>query len=147
MKKFNFPLQKLLNLKKHREDQKAIELGKAQAKRNKEVYQQKIFKDMKKTLLSGDDSASVNLSLMRSSNEYLIQINNQIKLQKDKIKLAEKEVDEKRAVLVKANQEKKSVELLKENQQQDYKKEANRITQIRENEVALRINQNSRLLS
>jgi len=145
MTRFTFPLQKLLNLKKHREDEKAIELAQAQSKLNKEIYQLNIFEDTKKTLFSGDDILSVNLSEMRSSNEYLIQINNQIEQQKNKIMLAKKEVNEKRAVLIKANQEKKSVELLKESQLKAYKKELNRATQIRDNEVASRIIQNNGL--
>ena len=81
MTKFNFPLQKLLNLKKYHEDQKSIELGHAQAKLNKEEYQLNIFKDMKKALFAGDDFISSNLNAIRSSNEYLIQINNQIEKQ------------------------------------------------------------------
>ena len=103
------------------------------------------FGEMKKALFEGDGFISVNLNEMRSSNEYLIQINNQIEQQKKKIIMAEKEVNEKRAVLIKANQEKKSVEFLKENQRQVHKKEANRTAQIRENEVASRIIQNSGL--
>ncbi|KAA3617623.1 MAG: flagellar export protein FliJ [Calditrichaeota bacterium] len=145
MAKFNFPLQKLLNLKKYSEDQKAISLGQAQAALNKELYQLKTFEEMKNSLFNGDDFISVNLNALRSSNEYLIQINNQIEQQKQKIALAEKEVDEKRTVLMKANQEKKSVELLKDNQKQVFKKEANRVSQIKEDEVASRIVQSNRM--
>lgn len=145
MKKFNFPLQKLLKLKKYREDQKAIELSHAQDRLNKEIYQLNVFEGTKKTLFAGDDFMSVNLGAMRSSSEYLIQINNQIVRQKNKILFAEKEVNEKRPILMTANQEKKSVELLKENQQKAYKKEANRTARIIEDEVASRIIQNNRL--
>lgn len=117
----------------------------AQDKLNKEIYQLNVFEEVKKTLFAGDDFMSVNLGAMRSSSEYLIQINNQIVRQKNKILFAEKEVNEKRPILMTANQEKKSVELLKENQQKAYKKEANRTARIIEDEVASRIIQNNRL--
>jgi flagellar protein FliJ len=145
MKKFHFPLQKLLNIKKYNEDQKAIELGQVQAKLNKEIYQLNVFSEMKKSLFEGTDFLTSNLNSIRSSSEYLLQINNNIVRQKEKIELIKKEVEAKRVVLIEANREKKSVELLKENQQQGYRKEANRVARINEDEVASRIIQTSGL--
>lgn len=145
MNKFSFPLQKLLTVKKHTEDQKAIALGKAMALLNKEKYQLNLLQETKKALFDGADYLSGNLQSMRSSNEYLLQINRQIEEQKEKINLAEKQVQEKRAQLVKANQDKKSVELLKESQLQAFKKEVNRTNQIKEDEVASRVMQNNRI--
>ncbi len=138
-------MQKLLKIKKYNEDQKAIELGEVQAKLNKEIYQLNVFSEMKKSLFEGNDFLTTNLNSIRSSSEYLLQINNNIVRQKDKIELIKKEVEAKRAVLIEANREKKSVELLKENQQQAYRKEANRVARINEDEVASRIIQTSGL--
>ena len=139
MAKFNFSLQKLLNFRKYHEDERARELSQIQLKLEHENYQLKVLEETKKALFTGNDFMKIDLTSIRSSNEYLIQINAKMKVQKEKIIIVEKEVNEKRAILILANQKKKSVELLKENQVLAFKKEVNRIARINEDEIASRI--------
>jgi len=138
MGKFTFSLQKLLDLKQFRENQRAIELGVAQTKLNKEKIKYDDLKEGKQNLFKTQSGKDINLTHVRSLHDYLLQMNSDILKQQKKINMAQKEVEEKRVILVKANQNKKSVELLKDKHQLNHKKTESREAMKIENEIALR---------
>lgn len=138
MGRFKFSLEKLLQIKKFAEDQKAIELAIAQAKLNNELQQKSTLTDTKGTFFKRENQ-SPTLQQLKAGNDYLLQINRQISQTQQKIKSAEKKVDEKRRALTHANQEKKSVELLREKHLMAFKKAENQVAMKNENEIALRM--------
>jgi len=139
MPKFNFSLQKLLDIKGYEEDQKAIDLGVVQRKLNAEIEKLAQLNTKKDIALQLQTS---NLAMRITNNNYIQQLGNAIELQKKNILMAEKEVEGRRQLLLEANRDKQSVEILKEKKKVDHKKSENRLAVINENEVALRINQN-----
>jgi len=139
MPKFNFSLQKLLDIKGYEEDQKAIDLGVVQRKLNAEMEKLTQLNTKKAMALQLQTSS---LAMRITNNNYIQQLGNGIELQKKNILIAEKEVEGRRQLLLEANRDKQSVEILKEKKKVDHKKTENRLATINENEVALRINQN-----
>ncbi|MCB0281043.1 MAG: flagellar export protein FliJ [Calditrichae bacterium] len=139
MAKFRFSLEKLLQIKKFKEDQKAIELAVAQAKLNRILQDKSNLTDKKGVYFTLPMKAEINLQQLRAGNDYLLQINRQIKMAEKNITMAEKKVEEKRLLLTHANQEKRSVELLREKHLLAFKKAENQTSMKNENEVALRM--------
>ena len=139
MARFKFSLQKLLNVKKFKEDQKAVELAVAQARLNQELQNQKMIGDLKGSYFYKSSGKGATLAELRAGNDYLLQLNRQLVQAKQKITKAENKVDDKRKLLTLANQEKKSIELLKEKKYLQYKKAENQEAMKKENEVALRM--------
>lgn len=139
MAKFRFSLEKLLQIKKFKEDQKAIELAVAQVKLNKIMQEKSSLADLKGVYFTAPPKAQINLQQVRAGNDYLLQINRQIRMAEKNITMAEKKVEEKRRLLTHANQEKRSVELLREKHLLAHKKAENQTAMKTENEVALRM--------
>lgn len=139
MGKYKFPLQKLLEVKQYQEDQKAIDLKIAQHKLLQEEEALNRLIEKKMVLLNASNDNGINMSLVRSGHDYLQQINDEITRQKNSVTVAQNDVNASRDVLAKANQEKKSVEILNDKHFEEYKRKMNRLAQINENEVALRM--------
>jgi len=139
MARFNFSMQKLLDIKKYIEDQKAIHLSTAQTRLYNEMIALKSI-DLRKEDFFGADNKSDGLDIIqvRSAHAYLLQLNTEIAKQKKAIESAQAEVDKRKKVLLKAHQDKKSIELLKEKHRDVFKKVENQKSIKTENEIALR---------
>jgi len=143
-KAFNFSLQKVLDVRKHTEDQHSIELGKSQRKLNKEQQKLTELNQNKQKALENDSlgsASSVEISLMelKVTNQYIEQINTEIVKQKSQITKSSKNVEKNREELLDAVKDKKVVELLKDRYSKKYKKIRNLEASKNESEIALRL--------
>ncbi len=136
---FKFKLQRLLDIRKHLENEKALEVHMAEMIVVEEKSTLEALETEKTELMArqtGDDLVDITLTQM--FHDYLRQKNNQIVEQDAKIREAQKKTDEKRRELVQRVQDRKSIELLKEKKYLEFKKEVNKKFAVFENEVALR---------
>jgi len=141
---FTFPLQKVLDIRQHVEDQRAVELGQAKQELFKEQSLLNHFKMLKEKALhsSAEETAeSLKLSTIQMRESYLMELNDKIEKQHKIIVRKSALVEKKRRELLKATQEKKVVEKLKERQLEIHRKSV----RLQENklidEVALRVTQ------
>jgi len=129
MAKFIFRLQPILGLKEKIEDLKKNEFGKAVAllamERQKKIEMEQLkadtidgFRDSIKQGINPDD--------IRQHNWYINKLKHMIEKQVQVIFRAEAHVEEKRAELVEAMREKKTLETLKENEFEEYLEEEKR---------------------
>ncbi len=140
-KAFKFSLQKVLDVRKHREDQLAIELSKFKAALNMETFKLIQLQDDKEGALQMKDSSdreNLNLNNLIISQSYLEQLNHSIIKQREEIKKKNKQVLSGRQELTEAMKKKKAVEILKERKQEEYKKEIRLIENKIIDEVAVR---------
>ncbi|HHJ53404.1 MAG TPA: flagellar export protein FliJ [Caldithrix abyssi] len=143
-KAFRFPLQKVLEIRKHKEDQKAIELGQARHELFKEQQNLERLNRQKENLFASVDEQKIkkmDVVNLQVTESYLVDLNEKIKSQKITIKNKQQLVDEKRQELLKVSQEKKIVEKLKERQWQAHKKDVRKELNKLEDEVAIRVTQ------
>jgi flagellar FliJ protein len=120
MKKFNFPLQKVLQLRKFREEECKIALGQAIG------------------ILSGIESKLTETAIMRSYalserfsdsgqipawNNYIIRLDQEADRLTEQAAKAELVVEEKRSLYLEASKELKAMEKLKEKREKEYRKE------------------------
>jgi len=143
-KAFNFSLQKVLDLRKHEEDQRSVELTKAQQKLMNEEIRLKKLNQSKKEVLQKDSTESdsevdISLTELKVTNQYIEQMNEEITLQKDQVKKSNKTVEKNRENLLSAVKNKKVVELLKERYSEKYRKIRNLEATKNESEIALRV--------
>ena len=119
MKKFSFSLEKVLALRKYREQETEIELGRAVGVLTK--IEQNIQFVTDERIRSGEE-CSGNSAMLRS---YLMYAD---RLDKEKIQLikdaavAEQKVDDARAVYLEASRDRKVLDNLKEKQEAEYRK-------------------------
>lgn len=139
MARFNFKMQRLLEIRKHLENEKALEVHMAEMVLVEKEKELELLESEKTKLMSRHDASdTVDLTLTQMFHDYLRQKNNQISRQHGKIREARKETDARRKELVQKVQERKSIELLKEKKYLEFKKELNKKLALFENEVALR---------
>ncbi len=136
---FKFKLQRLLDIRKHLENEKALEVHMAEMIVAEEKNKLETLETEKAELMARQaDDDYVDITLTQMFHDYLRQKNNQIAEQDAKIREARKKTDEKRRELVQKVQDRKSIELLKEKKYLEFKKEVNKKFAVFENEVALR---------
>ena len=141
-KVFNFNLQKVLDIRVHKEEQKSIELGKAKSifelekmrLNNLNTKKDQVLKETSEAFTSTPD-----LNQILIGGSYIRQLNTSIEKQKTVIVEKNKIVDEKRNELLEAVKEKKIVENLKERKKEEYKKQLLRAENKRDDEVAGRM--------
>ena len=143
---FSFPLQKVLDMRQHLEDQRAVELGQAKQELFKEQQLLNRLNTLKIEALRASEQEladSLRLNKIRMLESYLVQLNERIERQKEIIMQKNELVEKKRRELLKASQDKKVVEKLKERQFEAHRKSL----RLKENkmidEVALRVTQRS----
>ena len=140
-KVFKFSLQKVLDLRKHKEDQLAIELGKRKAALNLETFRlQQLHMDKNDALHMKGLTAkeNLNLSSLIISQSYLEQLDNNIKRQYKIIEKKNEHVALGRHELTAAMKQKKAVEILRDRKLEEYKKEIRLIENKIIDEVAVR---------
>lgn len=122
MKKFVFPLQKVLELREYEEDKAKLELGKAVAEleRIKRLLQE-VAQNRVKANLSRKDTTDV-IILMNIEN-YIIGLDAKKEKLLEELTMAQMFFEEKRDLYTKAMQDREVLSKLKEKQLSEYKKE------------------------
>lgn len=137
MAKFTFRLESVLNVKRQKEDSIKNELGKAMQKL--ETERQKLAR-LESTL--EEIIAQFNLKAKKTTvhkliefNEYLSLLKSNIRQQKENVNKAARNVDKIREELVKAVQERKILEKLKEKKQEEYLLDQKKLEQKTNDEI------------
>jgi flagellar FliJ protein len=121
MKKFNFRLEKVLTLRKYREDECKIALGQAISALN---Y---IEHEIKENAIRQHHAASqrfIDVGQTNSWDVYIVRLEQEAQKLTEQAAKAEMVVEEKRIEYLQALQELKALEKLKEKRQTEYNKEA-----------------------
>ncbi|MDR0300809.1 MAG: flagellar export protein FliJ [Treponema sp.] len=121
MKKFNFSLQKVLQLRKFREEECKIELGQAISNLNL------IESEIKKTAVKRQSAAQqrfIATDDIGAWDNYILRLDQEAMRLTEKAAQAEIIVEEKRALYLEASKELKTLEKLKEKREKEYRKEA-----------------------
>lgn len=135
---FNFPLQKVLDVRKHTEDRKAVELGLAQETLMKKKDKLDLLRKNKESVLK-DVKLKISLGQLKIKSDYIEQINNMIQNQKAQVKKSTKNVAKKRDYLLEAVKDKKAVEILKDRHIENVRKTRKLAESKIENETAIRM--------
>ena len=133
MHKFAFRLESVLKLKTQMEDNAKNNLARA----TKELENQKVYLEE----LKNENDASINslteevdegipVYRVRLYNNYFSLMKEKIVKQKDNVNIAEHNVDTNREVLIKAMQERKVLEKLKDKKFDEHIKEQNKAEQL-----------------
>jgi len=120
MKKFNFNLQKVLQLRKFKEDECKIALGQAVSALNK------IENEIKETAFKRSGAASqrfLDSAQILAWDNYIIRLEQQAARLMEQAAQAELVVEEKRALYMEASRDLKAIEKLKEKREKEYRKE------------------------
>jgi len=143
-KGFNFSLQKVLEVRQHQENKQAVKLNKSKRVLKTEEQKLDILKDNKKHTLKKqkDDSEKdfkVDLNKLKITQDYIVQLNNHIEDQNEKVQHSDEAVKEDLEKLNEAVKEKKVVEKLKEKHFEEHKKTKNQEINKQQDEIAIRV--------
>ena len=147
MKVPHFSLQKILDLKELIVEARAVELEKSRQDLTRKRHQLKSLQNNKDETLYTNvtlqhPGASLNPLQLQFSSDYLVQLSERIKTQEKTVAESTTRVSDKHQALVKANQEKKALELLQSKHLTQFKKELHKKEQRDESEIALRLQGN-----
>lgn len=135
MSSFNFRLQKILEMRIDKEETAKLELKKAIDEKNKTADKlEKLEGKFEKTYNNKNIGNVVERKLKEN---YLNKLDDEIAVTKDDIVSCDENVYKKRADLILAQRDKKSVEILKEKQYKEFVLEENSIEQRNNDEFAL----------
>lgn len=124
---YKFNLQKVLNYKESLENQKKGQLGDANKKLREEENILASYTDYKYELLARKNTSErISIGELKLFNNKLNQITSSIEEQENLVKNIRLEVEEIKKELIVAMQEKKSFEILKEKDYEEYLKESKR---------------------
>jgi len=139
-KKFEFRLQSVLQIRQKLEDIRAIELKQAQMALKQEEEKLQMINTKKEEHFQKANLGETFLApfSLKIQTSYTNQLNFLIENQNQSVQLAEKHVDEKRSILLKASQEKKIVEKLKEKKEEEFSRSMAQHEIIANSEIALR---------
>jgi len=142
-KAFQFSLQKVLDVREQLEELLSVDLRKRQSTLMKV---QQVMHDLNRqkqaALQNPEEKETTSVTLLQLSGEYIQQLNDLIEKQSQIVHQTEKQVEEDRSRLMKATQEKKIVEKLKEKHFKIYRKDRKKKATFMEGEVAQRIVRN-----
>ncbi len=139
-----FPLQKVLEYRKHLENMRAVELGKKRAEHLKAEQTLQALNRQKEEMLEEatreiSEHKEIDLVRLKMQKEYLENLSERIGKQKADVRHLEKEVEKRREALNGAVKERKMVEKLKEKFTERVKAEAKHKEEIKIDEVAIRM--------
>jgi len=120
MKRFTFRLEKVMQLRKFKEDECKLALGQAISILNK------IENDIKNTAVKRHNAAEQRFNSgydMASWDTYILRLEQEAEKLANQAAQAEIVVDEKRALYIEAQKDLKAIEKLKEKQKKEYRKE------------------------
>lgn len=138
--RFKFRYEQYLKLKKKIEEDKALDFAKAMALLRKEEKQ--LLELENKKLLHMMMQATVggkSIQNLRSSSNYIIQLNEDIIVQQKRIIDAKKESEKRRLILNDAMKDRKIIDKLKEKKLENHKAEYKKNATNEEGEIALQI--------
>ncbi len=138
MAKFKFELQSLLRLKAQIEDNLKNELGKAIQKLEKEKEKLRKIQEERDECINqanGKAKHGIAVAKLRDYSSYISLLVDKIEQQKENINYAQNNVDRYREQVIKAMQEKKMLEGLKEKKIQEFQKDEIRAEQKLNDEV------------
>ncbi len=144
---FHFSLQKVLDVRRHREKQRKIELSKANRKllqEQSELDKLNIEKEAHLNIGSTNGDDTPDLNTLKVNGSYLRQLSEQISAQRTEVKKTEKKTEERREELIEAVKKKKIVEKLRERKMEDYRQDLVKQEQKKDNEAAVRITNQKR---
>ena len=123
MKTFSFNLEKILRLRKYREDETRLELGRAigilaDLERRILAVAQERTRAAAEQFNPGNTAALVQQYMF-----YLLRLDNAKEQLLEEAALAEIKVEEARAVFIEASRERKVLDKLKEKRQKEYRKD------------------------
>lgn len=133
MNKFGFRLESVLNLRTQLEDNAKNSLARATIELMKQKNCLEELDDISNSSmdsLNSEVDQGIPVYKLKSYNNYLSFLKIKIRNQKENVNNAQKDVDIHREDLVKAMQDRKIIEKLKEKKYQDYTKEQNKAEQI-----------------
>lgn len=139
-----FALQKILDLKELMVESHAVELEKSkQELTSKQVELETLQHNKARTLAKNGDfqkpGASLNPMQLQLSRDYVVQLSTHIENQAKTVEESSTRVSDQREALIKVNQEKKALEILKDKHLVEYKKEVQKKERSEESEIALRL--------
>jgi len=120
MKKFNFNLEKILQIREFKEEECKLALGQAVSLLNM------IENEIKKTALKRHNASSQRFNNPQDIflwDNYILRLDQEGEKLAEKAAQAEIVVEEKRALYLEAQRDLKAIEKLKEKQQKEYRKE------------------------
>lgn len=137
MAKFNFRLQSVLNVKNQQEDNLKNELGKAVQKLEAEKHKLRRLEGELSDLVHefNEKTKKTTVHALIEFNEYMSLLNSKIKLQKENVNKAVKNVDKVREELVKAVKERQILDKYKEKKLEEYLQEQKRLEQLTNDEI------------
>jgi flagellar FliJ protein len=120
MKRFKFNLEKILQLRKFKEEECKLALGQAVS------FLNKIENDIKETALKRHAASSQRFSDVSETASweiYILRLDQQADRLTEQAAQAQIVVEEKRALYLEAQKDLKAIEKLKEKQQKEYRRE------------------------
>lgn len=121
MKKFDFPMQKILDLREFEEEQAKTELGKAISETNRIQQELDIIAKEKNRMI--DICSESNIYHMFANYGYIMRLDINRDRLLEELAVAELAVEEKRQIFAEAMKERKVLTNLKEKQLSKYKKD------------------------
>ncbi|HCW75670.1 MAG TPA: hypothetical protein DHU63_03935 [Candidatus Marinimicrobia bacterium] len=139
-----FALQKILDLKELIVESRAVELEKSKQDLNDKQYELESMQYNKsQTLVSNGDiqrsGAVLNPMQLQLSRDYVVQLTAHIEKQVKTVAESSSRVSDQHQALIKVNQEKRALEILRSKHLDEYKKEVQKKERSEESEVALRL--------
>lgn len=122
MKKFEFSLQKILNLRNFEQDQAELELGKANAEVARIQNQLKAVAE-KRALISKESQNTSDAALYTQVSQYFIFLDQRKESLLEELAQAELIAEEKRQIVREAMKKVKALEKLKEKKKLEWKEE------------------------
>ncbi|MCF7800575.1 MAG: flagellar export protein FliJ [Candidatus Marinimicrobia bacterium] len=144
MKKPRFSLQKILDIKEMMVETHAVELEKSKQELNGKRDELESMQVNKDQTLAGNETiqrpgSSLNPMSLQLSRDYVIQLSTRIENQEKTVAESTSRVTDQHQALIKANQRKKALEILKGKHLTEYRKEIRKKEQSEEAEIAQRL--------
>ena len=142
-KSFNFSLKKVLKYRIDQEDLKASDLKKSKAALRLEKNRLKHLQTKKSNHLGEtedliNDEETISIERLKTSSDYLAQLNEKISNQDDKVEKSNQKVNQIRKELIETSKNRKILEKLREKHYTNYKEQSKKEERRIESEIALR---------
>lgn len=143
-KSYSFSLQKVFDYRKRVEEKRAVDLSVNRLNLKNEMADYNLLEDKKEKVLNQHDEnlqrqKRLNLNNLKIRKDYIVQVNNDLVNQANKVDQANEKVNESREKLKKATTDKKILEKLNERKYQEYKKNVKKELSKIDNEIAGRV--------
>ncbi len=143
-KVYSFSLQKVFDHRKRIEEKKAIDLSRESIILKNRMNEFDLLEEKKEEALNHNSNEAKNTENMELNNlkirkDYVVQINNELTNQAQKVEEANVKVEKSREKLLDATKDKKILEKLNEHKYEEYKKDKKLEQNKTDNEISGRI--------